>query len=185
MEPLDEEDQEKLVQEFQEEVIKQQEQINQSFRYLVYGVVLICIFVTLYMTTELLGGDDNDGEKKKYNSFEIGLVLLHGLVCSPTLHYATTIMMKTQFTFSSTSNHVLFHPANLTVIIPLALFNILCTVVPPLLFETRTTTVALHGTLLLSNICTIGFALIIHFDQKSTEKSMKELKTSKYHFKSW
>ena len=200
--PLDELDQERLVQQFQRDLTHQHEQIQNLFQWLVYSLVVACPLLTLYYefttTTTTTGTDWTTALPR----------ILHGLISAPLLHYATLLHVTT------TRTRTPMDP-NETTTISVSLGSIVShggwmllgswmilqgvwvgwqLVHPPdddttnnhLLDEegSASSLGTLSVGLAVSNLCTLAFALVIELDQQSLQTSLRQLDESRYHFKS-
>eukprot|EP00527_Entomoneis_sp_CCMP2396_P005574 CAMPEP_0198144532 /NCGR_PEP_ID=MMETSP1443-20131203/16421_1 /TAXON_ID=186043 /ORGANISM="Entomoneis sp., Strain CCMP2396" /LENGTH=211 /DNA_ID=CAMNT_0043807939 /DNA_START=67 /DNA_END=702 /DNA_ORIENTATION=+ len=182
VDPIDEADQERTVQEFREELAKQHKQICASFRYFVYVMMFTCVVATIYMDI-FNGGEDTDEAFKSYNNFLNFVAILHGCVCSPALHFYAMTMNAGDRSKTSGINWPLF--------LFLGMVNIIC--VLTLVYSKRQSTFedelyqvaegglsVHHSAIIFSNFCTLGFARVLRSDQQALEKTLRQLKASKY-----
>lgn len=179
VEPLDESDQERIVQGLRADLFQQHEQIDTSFRYLIYTAMVTCALATIFI-------DVWEQRQRNESSFSI-VALFHGCISAPGLHYVAKILGLQPP--SSQSLHRI-----VALIAAFGLINGACllamrssvedTFSVDLKMATRRGIIPLHhGAMAISNLCTIAFAFILKADRANTEKTLQELASARYNHK--
>lgn len=173
VEPLDEADQARLIEELRAENVRQQESIWQIFRYLCLVAAVVLILSVLYldqwhMTTTTIGDDAT-------SSFLLrALSIGHG-VSSALLHSISAHLTKP------------YQPVGLV-------FRIIATVDVTMAVsvlwacrrhtQTDATLLYLHYGIGASNVFIVLAAVLLRWDAQSTDKSFQDLVHAQYRFKS-
>jgi hypothetical protein len=191
VEPMDEDEQQALVNKLDQESNLQQAQLDRAFGYLCITAAITCILCTAYVhrtTTSKSNSRDNDNDSSSNNTHLTLFRWMHGILAS-LLHIVSIriVLVRTR----SLSVWTYFPVALNLLLASVALFSArsLKSSQEDLLLTTadddvKQTAIFFHYGLVISNVLVLCAAMLLRWDAQSTKMAIQELKDARYRHKS-
>lgn len=195
VEPMDEDEQQALVNKLDKETTQQQVHIDQAFRYLCITAAISCIMCTAYVhqTSKNKSTNDNGNESSRKTNHLTLFRWTHGILASLLHIISIRIVLIRTRNLNVWTCHL---PITFNLLLAsVALFSarslkssktddLLLTMAADDENNAEQNAIFLHYGLVISNLLVLCAALLLRWDAQSTEKAIQELKDSRYRHKS-